>query len=53
MLQMAIYVITALKTTFTNFKEQGLYKTQGDNTSVITKHLDAVEVILNGVDSLM
>ena len=53
MFQMAIYAITALKTTFTNFKERGLYKTQGDNISVITKNIDAVEVILNGVDSIM
>ena len=37
---------------FNTVKEWGLYKIKGDKVSVINNHLEAVEVILNEVDSL-
>ena len=50
MLKMTTDVVTDLKTTFTAFKERGLSKIQRDNVSIINNHLEAVTIILNGVD---
>ena len=50
--QMTTDVVTDLKTTFTTFKERGLYKTRVENVSLISNQLEYVAVSLNEVQSL-
>ena len=52
MLLITTNVVTALNITFTDFKERGIYKIQGENIIVTTKHIEDVALILNEVDSL-
>ena len=51
--QTTMDVVTALKMTFTSFKERGISKIQGNNASLITNQLEAFELSLNEVDSLL
>ena len=45
-------VVTALKSTFTSFKKEGLLKIPSKNGSIITRLLEAVAVSLNEVGAL-
>ena len=51
--QTTMDVVTALKMTFTSFKERGISKIQENNASLITNQLEAFELSLNEVDSLL
>ena len=53
MTQTTMDVVTALKMTFTSFKERGISKIQENNASLITDQLEAFELSLNEVDSLL
>ena len=53
MLQTTMDVVTALKMTFTSFKERGISKIQENNASLITNQLEAFELSLNEVDSIL
>ncbi len=52
MFQMTTDVVTALKSTFTNFRKEGLLKIPHENVSVISRQLEAMAVSLNEVGAL-
>ncbi len=53
MFQMNTNVVTALKTTFTTFKKEGLFKIRDENVSVAARQLEVVATCLNEIRELL
>jgi len=52
MFQMTTDVVTALKSTFSTFRKEGLTKIRNKNVSIISRQLEAVAVALHEVGAL-